>query len=137
MKALLNALQEGRLVELPDNIKNDALEFLGTLLEAVPEVGDEGINEKALARENQHNTGIGRGWACPHATSETDGEVLCAVGWSPTGIDYGSPDSVPVHLVVMYLVPDKQRNSYLKEISQLAKAIHQNEDLQKLQELEA
>ena len=32
MKALLNALQEGRLVELPDNIKNDALEFLGTLL---------------------------------------------------------------------------------------------------------
>jgi len=136
MKALLNALQEGRLVELPDNIKNDALEFLGTLLEAVPEVSDEGINEKALARENQHNTGIGRGWACPHATSETDGEVLCAVGWSPKGIDYGSPDGVPVHLVVMYLVPDAQRNSYLKEISQLAKAIHQNEDLQKLQELE-
>ena len=67
MKALLNALQEGRLVELPDNIKNDALEFLGTLLEAVPEVSDEGINEKALARENQHNTGIGKGWACPHA----------------------------------------------------------------------
>jgi hypothetical protein len=36
----------------------------------------------------------------------------------------------------MYYVPDSQRNSYLKEISQLAKAIHQNEDLQKLQELE-
>jgi len=38
MKALLNALQEGRLVELPDNIKNDAIEFLGTLIEAIPEV---------------------------------------------------------------------------------------------------
>ncbi len=136
MKALLNALQEGRLVELPDNIKTDALEFLGTLLEAVPEVSEEGITEKALSREKLHNTGIGRGWACPHATSENDGEVLCAVGWSPTGIDYGSPDGVPVHLVVMYLVPDSQRNSYLKEISQLAKAIHQNEELQKLQELE-
>jgi mannitol/fructose-specific phosphotransferase system IIA component (Ntr-type) len=136
MKALLNALQEGRLVELPDNIKTDALEFLGTLLEAVPEVSDEAITEKALSREKLHNTGIGRGWACPHAASENDGEVLCSVGWSPTGIDYGSPDGVPVHLVVMYLVPDSQRNSYLKEISQLAKAIHQNEELQKLQELE-
>ena len=136
MKALLNALQEGRLVELPDNIKTDALEFLGTLLEAVPEVSEEGITEKALSREKLHNTGIGKGWACPHATSENDGEVLCSVGWSPTGIDYGSPDGVPVHLVVMYLVPDSQRNSYLKEISQLAKAIHQNEELQKLQELE-
>jgi mannitol/fructose-specific phosphotransferase system IIA component (Ntr-type) len=135
MKALLNALQEGRLIELPDNIKNDALEFLGTLLEAIPEVSDEGINEKALARENLHNTGIGKGWACPHAASEMDGEVLCAVGWSPSGIAYGAPDGVPVHLVVMYLVPDSQRNAYLKEISQLAKAIHQNEDLQKLQEI--
>ena len=135
MKALLNALQEGRLVELPDNIKIDALEFLGTLLEAVPEVSEEAITEKALSREKLHNTGIGRGWACPHAASENDGEVLCSVGWSPTGIDYGSPDGVKVHLVVMYLVPDSQRNSYLKEISQLAKAIHQNQDLQKLQEL--
>ena len=137
MKALLNALQEGRLVELPDNIKTDALEFLGTLLEAIPEIADEGgITEKAFAREKQHNTGIGKGWACPHATSDHDGELLCSVGWSPKGIDYGSPDGVPVHLVVMYYVPDSQRNSYLKEISQLAKAIHQNEDLQKLQELE-
>lgn len=136
MKALLNALQEGRLVELPDNIKNDALEFLGTLLEAIPEITDEeGITEKAFAREKLHNTGIGKGWACPHATSDHDGELLCAVGWSPTGMDYGSPDGVHVHLIVMYFVPDSQRNAYLKEISQLAKAIHQNEDLQKLQEL--
>lgn len=137
MKALLNALQEGRLVELPDNVKTDAIEFLGTLLEAVPEISDEeGVTEKALRREAQHNTGIGRGWACPHATSEHEGELLCAVGWSPQGIGYGSPDGKPVHLVVMYFVPDSQRNAYLKEISQLAKAIHQNEDLQKLQELQ-
>jgi len=136
MKALLNALQEGRLVELPDNIKNDAIEFLGTLIEAIPEVsGDESVTEGALEREKLHNTGIGRGWACPHATTETDSELLCAVGWSPQGIDYGSTDGKPVHLMVMYYVPDSERNTYLKEISQLAKAIHQNEDLQKLQEL--
>jgi mannitol/fructose-specific phosphotransferase system IIA component (Ntr-type) len=136
MKALLNALQEGRLVELPDNIKSDALEFLGTLLEAVPEVsGEEGVTEKALKRESLHNTGIGMGWACPHATTEHEGELLSAVGWSPQGIDYGAPDGKPVHLMVMYFVPDSQRNAYLKEISLLAKAIHQNADLQKLQEL--
>lgn len=136
MKALLTALQEGRLVELPDNVKVDALEFLGALLEAIPEVpSEEGITEKALRREALHNTGIGKGWACPHATTDHEGELLCAVGWSPQGIDYGAPDGVKVHLVVMYFVPDSQRNAYLKEISQLAKAIHQNEDLQKLQEL--
>ena len=134
MKALLNALQEGRLVELPDNIKIDAIEFLGTLIEAIPEVsGEESVTEGALEREKLHNTGIGLGWACPHATTDTDRELLCAVGWSPQGIDYGAPDGKPVHLMVMYFVPDSQRNTYLKEISQLAKAIHQNADLQKLQ----
>ena len=136
MKALLNALQEGRLVELPDNVKHDALEFLATLIEAIPEVpDDDGVTEKALAREALHNTGIGKGWACPHATTEYDGELLCSIGWSPDGVQYGSPDGIPVHLIVMYYVPDSQRNAYLKEISQLAKAIYQNEDLQKLQEL--
>lgn len=42
---------------------------------------------------------------------------------------------MPVHLVVMYYVPDSQRHSYLKEISLLAKAINANADLQHPQQL--
>ncbi|MEI8284233.1 MAG: PTS sugar transporter subunit IIA [bacterium] len=136
MKALLTALQEGRLVELPDNNKTDALKFLGALLEAVPEVCcEEGITEKAIQREATHSTAIGKGWACPHATTKLSGELLCAVGWCPSGIDFSASDGLPVHLVVMYYVPDSQRHVYLKEISLLAKAINSNVDLQRPQEL--
>jgi mannitol/fructose-specific phosphotransferase system IIA component (Ntr-type) len=136
MKALLTALQEGRLVELPDNNKTDALKFLGALLEAVPEVSvDEDITEKALQRESAYSSAIGKGWACPHANTKLPGELLCAVGWCPAGIDFAAPDSLPVHLVVMYYVPDSQRHAYLKEISLLAKAINANSDLQHPQEL--
>jgi len=137
MKSLLNALQEGRLIELPDNSKNKALEYLATLIEAIPDVGVEGgITESVLARESAHNTGIGKGWACPHGRSMRDGELLCSVGWSPKGIDYGGPDGKPVYLVVMYFVPDTQKNAYLKEISSLAKAIQTQPDLQQLTGLE-
>ncbi|MFZ4115360.1 MAG: PTS sugar transporter subunit IIA [Chthoniobacterales bacterium] len=136
MKALLNALQEGRLVELPDNDKVDALEFLSVLIEAIPEVQvEDQVTERIIAREKLHNTGIGKGWACPHASTLRDTELLCSVGWSPHGINYGSPDGEPVRLVVMYFVPESQKNAYLKEISSLAKAIHQTPGLQKLQEL--
>ena len=136
MKSLLNALQEGRLIELTDNNKGKALEFLATLIEAIPDIGVEGgITEKVQAREQQHSTGIGKGWACPHARSARDGELVCAVGWSPTGIDYGAPDDMPVHLVVMYFVPDVQKNAYLKEISTLAKAISTDHELQDLKSL--
>ena len=69
------------------------------------------------------NTSIGNGWACPHARTKSDGELLCAIGWSPKGIEYGASDGAPVHLVVMYYVPDSQKNAYLKEISSLAKAV--------------
>src|SRR5581483_6031602 len=101
MKSLLNALQEGRLIELTENNKPKALEYLATLIEAIPDIGVEGgITERVQAREQSHNTGIGKGWACPHARSPRDGELVCAVGWSPAGIDYGAPDQLPVHMVV-------------------------------------
>lgn len=137
MKSILNALQEGRLIELPDNDKKSALEYLAALLEAVPDIGVEGgITENVLAREQAHNTGIGKGWACPHARSSRSGEVVCSVGWSPTGIDYGAPDSQAVHILVMYFIPESQKNTYLKEISLLAKAIQTQPDLQDLKSLE-
>ena len=133
MKSLLTALQQGRLIELPDTDKTKSLEYLATLIEAIPDIGvDGGIIESVLSREQAHNTGIGKGWACPHARSAHLGELVCSVGWSQKGIDYGGPDSAPVHLLVMYFVPDLQKNAYLKEISSLAKAIQTQAALQNL-----
>jgi mannitol/fructose-specific phosphotransferase system IIA component (Ntr-type) len=136
MKCILDALQEGRLIELPDADKTKALEYLATLIEAIPDIEVEGgVTENVLGREQSHNTGIGMGWACPHGRTRHDGELVCAVGWSPVGIDYGSPDAKPVHLMVMYFVPETQKNAYLKEISSLAKAIQTQPALQDLKAL--
>ena len=136
MKCILDALNEGRLIELPDNHKDRALEYLAALIEAIPDLGVEGgITEKVIAREAAHNTGIGKGWACPHARSASHGDIVCSLGWSPAGIDYGAPDGQPVHMVVMYFVPESQKNSYLKEISSLARAIQTQPQMQDLKSL--
>jgi len=124
MKSLLEALEEGRLIELPEADKTKSLELLSHLIEAVPDIGTKSdLMKGVVEREAQSNTAIGRGVACPHSRSPHEGELLCAVGWSPSGIDYGAPDGKPVHLVIMYYVPDSERNGYLKEISALAKSI--------------
>src|ERR1700688_2193238 len=136
MRSLLDALQAGRLIELTDNHKTKSLEYLATLIEAIPDIGVEGgITEGVLVREHLHNTGIGKGWACPHARTPRGGELVCSVGWNPKGIDYGAPDGAPVHLLVMYFVPDAQKNAYLKEISSLAKAIQTQPALQDLKSM--
>ncbi|MCX6996311.1 MAG: PTS sugar transporter subunit IIA [Kiritimatiellaeota bacterium] len=133
MKTLLAALEEGRLIELPENSKDQALQILGSLIEAIPglKAGTQ-VVESVLARERAASTALGLGWACPHARTTAEGELLCAIGWSPAGIAYGAPDGRPVRLVVMYYIPDAQKNAYLKEISALARVIHKPEGLQPL-----
>ena len=124
MRSLLNALQEGRLIELPDNNKDKAMEYLALLLEAVPDIGSKtDLVKGSKEREAQYNTGLGNGVAIPHIRTSLDGELLCAVGWSPQGIEYGAPDGKKVYLMIMYYIPDSEKNLYLKEISGLAKVI--------------
>jgi len=132
MKTLLTALQEGRLIELPDGTKEEALEFLVHLLAAIPDldVDSDELLQSVLQREKAGNTALGQGIACPHARSLKESDMLCVLGWSPNGIDYGASDQKRVHLVVLYYIPDSQKGMYLREVSSLIQAIKSDPEMQ-------
>jgi mannitol/fructose-specific phosphotransferase system IIA component (Ntr-type) len=136
MDTILDALQEGRLFELPENDKSHALQFLAHIIEAFPQIptGTDVVGN-VMAREQATNTALGKGWACPHARVDFEEDLMCVVGWSPTPIDYGSPDGFPISIIVMYLVPSNQRNHYLREISILAKVLKFSPEIEKLSEI--
>jgi len=135
MDTILDALQEGRLFELPENDKTHALQFLAHIIEAFPETpAGTDVVGLVLKREEIANTGLGRGWACPHARVRYEGDLKCVIGWSPAGIDYGAPDKKPVSIIVMHVVPDNQRSHYLKEISILAKALTTYQEVERVYE---
>lgn len=137
MKSLLTALKEGRLIELPVNDKLKAIEYLALIIEAIPDIGTGyDICKDVLEREKAANSGLGLGIACPHSRSKNGSELLCAIGWSPQGIDYGASDGKKVHLIFMYYIPDSQRNVYLKEISGLAKAVTETNGLESVEGLQ-
>ena len=78
MKTLLNALQEGRFVELPETNKEKVLNYLANLIEAMPDLSaGTDVAGAVLSRESQFNTSIGLGWACPHARTSHDGPMIC------------------------------------------------------------
>jgi len=136
MDTLLDALQEGRLIELPDNNKEQALQFLAHILEAIPSVPNgTDIVGLVLERERSACTALDKGWACPHARLSLEEDLMCVIGWSPTGIDYGAADGQPVYIIVMYLVPANQRNHYLREVSQVAKALSVYPEIDKLRSI--
>ncbi|HTY25409.1 MAG TPA: PTS sugar transporter subunit IIA [Desulfomonilaceae bacterium] len=99
MDTLLDALQEGRLIELPDNNKEDALQFLAHILEAIPSIptGTD-VVRLVMAREASTSTALGKGWACPHAGVPCEEDLMCVIGWSPPGIDYGAQTAFPCRL---------------------------------------
>ncbi len=133
MDSLLDALQEGRLIELPDNNKEHSLRFLAHILEAIPSLpAGTDVAGIVMAKEGSTKTALGKGWACPDARVSFDEDLICVVGWSPTGIDYNAPDGIPVKIIAMYLVPENQRSSYLREVSLLAKALAIYPGLEKL-----
>jgi len=127
----LTALEEGRLIELPESDKQKSLTLLASMIEAVPSVKtNSNIVEGVLARESQAITYLGYGWACPHTRTADEGELICAVGWHPAGISYGNSDGQLVKIIALYYVPETQRNLYLKEISGIVRCIGANLELQ-------
>ncbi|HET6513619.1 MAG TPA: PTS sugar transporter subunit IIA [Thermodesulfovibrionales bacterium] len=137
LHTILQALEDGRVIELPDNDKKDAFTVLASLLEAVPSVpAGTDIVGAVLSRESVSNTSLGNGWACPHAPVTFDGELLCSIGWSPAGIDYGKPGEPSVRLIIMFLVPDNQRSPYLKEVSTLVKVLGKHGECRDLEQIE-
>ena len=79
MKSLLSALQEGRLVELPDPNKEKALEFLALLIEAIPDAHPQAdIVKEVKQREAAASTALGKGIACPHARRNWARATCCA-----------------------------------------------------------
>lgn len=133
MDTILDALQEGRLFELPENDKSHALQFLAHIIEAFPQIptGTDVVGN-VVAREAATNTALGKGWACPHARVDFEEDLMCVIGWSPTGIQYGAPDGLPISIIAMYLVPSNQRNHYLREISVMAKVLKSSPAIEKL-----
>jgi hypothetical protein len=63
MDTLLDALQEGRLFELPENDKPHALPFLAHVIEAFPEIPPEiDVVGLVMKREESIVTALGKGW---------------------------------------------------------------------------
>jgi mannitol/fructose-specific phosphotransferase system IIA component (Ntr-type) len=78
-------------------------------------------------RENAMSTGIGFGIGIPHASTDLLTDVVGGLGRSTKGIDFDSLDNQPVHLVMLFLVPQGQFQKHLHTLANIAKLLHVKE----------
>jgi mannitol/fructose-specific phosphotransferase system IIA component (Ntr-type) len=75
-------------------------------------------------RESSMSTGIGYGIALPHAVTDLVPNLTVVIGRSRKGLPFDALDAKPVHLVVLFLVPQGQFQNHLTLLADIAKLLH-------------
>ena len=126
---ILTDLQAGNRWEAIDElIKN-----LVTTGRIKPE-HQEAIAAVVKKRESSMSTGIGFGIGIPHASTDLISEVVGALGRSKRGVNFDALDNQPVHLVMLFLVPQGQFQKHLHTLANIAKLLHKADFRQALEQ---
>lgn len=93
------------------------------------------LHEAVMNRESIQTTGLGNGVAFPHARVEECTDLMIAVGISPEGIDFGSPDGKPCHFICVMLSPVDKPYIILQMMAALSRFFLEPDNLEKIKNL--
>jgi PTS system nitrogen regulatory IIA component len=101
-----------------------ALSEMSEKLAAAGVVQDPGaLTRRLLERERLGCTGLGSGIAIPHYKWKGIDEVVLAIGRSRPGIDFRSPDAVPVTLIFLILSPADAPGLHLQALARISRRL--------------
>jgi len=87
----------------------------------------EAITAAIKKREASMTTGIGFGVGIPHASTGLISKVVGVLGRSRKGVQFEALDLKPVHLVMLFLVPQGEFQKHVHTLADLAKLLHKSD----------
>jgi nitrogen PTS system EIIA component len=108
---------------------NDKASLLNIMSECISKckvATDAGLDHKTIIeaiekREEQSSTGIGDGFAFPHARFANINSIGICLAVLKKAVDYNSFDKQPIDVACMVIVPEKKPTLALKVMSQIAR----------------
>ncbi len=134
-----NCLAEGNIVcQTTAQTRNEIIDKLAERLAfTTPGVEKEDILSSVREREQLMPTVIAPGLAIPHARMANVDKLLIALATSPNGIDFGTPEMGPVHVIVLILTPADDPGLHLQLLSSIAKMFAPADAIEKVANLES
>jgi len=83
----------------------------------------QAVLDAIIEREKAYTTGLGNYVAFPHARMNECGDFCCVIGYSDEGIDYGSVDGKPCHLLCLMISCIDKPYIILQVMAELARLI--------------
>jgi len=105
--------------------KKRLLEFIATQVSDQYQLTQATLYNNLLDRERLGSTGLGKGFAVPHARlADLDSAVGLFIKLE-NPINFEAPDNKPVDLVFAIIIPDHATDQHLQTLSALAKVFSQ------------
>ena len=95
--------------------------------EALPADHRDSVVSATIAREELGTTGIGNGFAIPHAKHPAVDRVVATVGVGDVGIDFGSLDGRPTRVFFLLVSPPDAPQDHLQALEAVSR--HLQEEL--------
>jgi fructose-specific phosphotransferase system IIA component len=116
---------------LPGTSKNEIINAIIELAATQDRVVDkEKVREAIFEREKIMSTGVGAGFAIPHAKSDAVSDIVAAFAVTAQPIDYQSLDDQPVRIVFLLVGRENMVGPHIKLLSRISRLMN-NEDFRK------
>jgi PTS system nitrogen regulatory IIA component len=107
--------------------KKRLLEFIANTVASQFGLSQPKLYNNLLDRERLGSTGLGKGFAIPHARLvNLDTTIACFIRLNQP-VKFEAPDDQPVDLVFTIIIPEKATDEHLAILSSLAKIFSQTE----------
>jgi nitrogen PTS system EIIA component len=92
------------------------------------------IHDALVARENLGSTGLGKGFALPHARLEALPRAFALFVRLARPIDFAAIDGEPVDLIILLLTPANSGNQHLATLAALSRPLRNAAFMQRLRQ---
>mgnify|MGYP001029599610 CR=1 FL=1 len=122
---MLRCFRGGTVVQ--DLESREKYEAIRELIDKAPVFGSaperQLVEEAVIRREKLLSTGLGKGVAVAHGTTEAVSDILIALGISQEGIEFDALDRAPVHLLFVIVNPPHRQVDYLTALSAVIRLV--------------
>lgn len=108
----------------------EATEKTQAITELVDIIAEQGLTssrdlllDAVIEREAQRTTGIGRGFAIPHAKCDAVDRLVIAFGRAPEPIDFSAVDGQPVSLIALLASPTNATSTHIQALAKLGRLV--------------
>ena len=100
--------------------KKKLLELIANIVADRTQLSESAIYNNLLNRERLGSTGLGQGFAVPHARLESLDQTMGLFFRLKDAVNFESPDDQPVDLVFTIIIPEQATEEHLIILSSLA-----------------